>query len=211
MAPLAFAGDTPQGKRRFDRLCVIACIPAQVRSLQAIACLSSTEPSTELDHITGVDMSISSDPLTGPLYSLTIVIFLAAAVYFRLSNHPLNSIKGPLSARWSQFWMIRHARKGDMHRVMIQLHKKYGSLVRTGPNEVSVSEPSAIRTIYGLFPTMMLHFNPYKAYHTQALVPSFAKVIGIACGKVVVPLIFLESGTKVFTLHSEGWLALFIR
>lgn len=32
---------------------------------------------------------------------------------------------------------------------MIALHDKYGSLVRTGPNEVSVSEPTAIKTIYG--------------------------------------------------------------
>ncbi|KAL8707634.1 MAG: hypothetical protein Q9220_007372 [cf. Caloplaca sp. 1 TL-2023] len=31
---------------------------------------------------------------------------------------------------------------------MIALHRKYGRLVRTGPNEVSVSDPAAIKTIY---------------------------------------------------------------
>jgi cytochrome P450 len=32
---------------------------------------------------------------------------------------------------------------------MIALHRKYGPLVRTGPNELSVADLSAIKTIYG--------------------------------------------------------------
>lgn len=36
-----------------------------------------------------------------------------------------------------------------MHRQMIALHEKHGYLVRIGPNEVSVSDPAAIKTIYG--------------------------------------------------------------
>ena len=32
----------------------------------------------------------------------------------------------------------------------IALHKKYGPLVRIGPNHVSVSDPKAINIIYGL-------------------------------------------------------------
>lgn len=36
-----------------------------------------------------------------------------------------------------------------MHRTMINLHKRHGKLVRTGPNEVSVSDLSAIKSIYG--------------------------------------------------------------
>ena len=36
-----------------------------------------------------------------------------------------------------------------MNVTMIRLHKKYGSLVRTGPDEVSVSDLSAIKAIYG--------------------------------------------------------------
>lgn len=32
---------------------------------------------------------------------------------------------------------------------MIDLHQKHGYLVRTGPNEVSVSDPATIKTIYG--------------------------------------------------------------
>ena len=36
-----------------------------------------------------------------------------------------------------------------MHRTMIALHAKHGLLVRTGPNEVSVSDLNSIKTIYG--------------------------------------------------------------
>lgn len=36
-----------------------------------------------------------------------------------------------------------------MHRTMIALHQKHGKLVRTGPNEVSVSDIAAIKKIYG--------------------------------------------------------------
>ena len=35
-----------------------------------------------------------------------------------------------------------------MHRTMIKLHSKYGKLVRTGPNEISVNDPSALKKIY---------------------------------------------------------------
>lgn len=90
-----------------------------------------------------------------------------------------------------------------MHRVMIQLHKKYGSLVRTGPNEVSVSEPSVIRTIYGLLPWVRRPGHSCDAYHTQALDRSSAKAIGIVYGRVVELSICSQSAMKAYTLHSE--------
>ena len=37
-------------------------------------------------------------------------------------------------------------RIGDMNRTMMALHERYGPLVRTGPNEVSVSDAAAIKT-----------------------------------------------------------------
>ncbi len=36
-----------------------------------------------------------------------------------------------------------------MHRTMIDLHKKHGKLIRTGPNELSVADLAAIKRIYG--------------------------------------------------------------
>lgn len=40
-----------------------------------------------------------------------------------------------------------------MHRTMIRLHEKHGQIVRTGPNEVSVTSPDIIKKIYGMLPS----------------------------------------------------------
>lgn len=74
---------------------------------------------------------------------------LLSLLYVYVFSGPLAKIPGPLSARLSRYWMIKHSWKGDMHRTMIDLHNRHGKLVRTGPNEVSVSDLAAIKQIHG--------------------------------------------------------------
>ncbi|KAJ5100513.1 hypothetical protein N7456_006565 [Penicillium angulare] len=71
-----------------------------------------------------------SDVLTVGLITVAVVL-LTLPLWDRLASVP-----GPFWARWSPIWMIYHSLKGDMHREMIQLHEKYGGIVRTGPFEV---------------------------------------------------------------------------
>lgn len=78
-----------------------------------------------------------------------IVALCAIALAYTVLTDPLRKIPGPLSARFSRLWMVQHSRRGDMHTTMIALHKKHGKLVRTAPNELSISDPAAIKTIYG--------------------------------------------------------------
>lgn len=73
-----------------------------------------------------------------------IVVFL----FFRIRD-PLRNIPGPFWARWTPWWNVYYARKGNMHRTMMAMHKKYGTLVRTAPNEVSTANPDALVMIYG--------------------------------------------------------------
>lgn len=84
--------------------------------------------------------------------SVTVFLILLSCVLFVLYFHayggPLGQIPGPLDARFSRLWMIKKSWQGDMHRTMIELHRRHGKLVRTGPNEVSVNDLSAIRAIY---------------------------------------------------------------
>ena len=84
-------------------------------------------------------------------FSMLIALVLIALSYLFLSTcwGPLGSIPGPRWAALSRTWLAFHSRKGDMHRTMIRLHEKHGKLVRTGPREVSVSDPAAIKVIYG--------------------------------------------------------------
>ncbi|KAL2356702.1 cytochrome P450 [Cryomyces antarcticus] len=77
-----------------------------------------------------------------------LVVFLLYAVYQQLL-HPLANVPGPFWASISRLWITKHSWDGDMHRTMISLHNKFGKLVRTGPNEVSVSDLTAIKKIYG--------------------------------------------------------------
>lgn len=80
---------------------------------------------------------------------LAVSLFCSFGIAYVFLRDPLRSIPGPLLGRFSRLWMVKHSWQGDMHRVMIDLHKKHGKLVRTGPSEVSVSDLSAIRLVYG--------------------------------------------------------------
>lgn len=81
--------------------------------------------------------------------ALLLAFGLVTYVVYQSFFHPLASIPGPLWARLSRAWLTKHSWDGDMNTTMIRLHQQHGHLVRTGPNEVSVSDLAAIKTIYG--------------------------------------------------------------
>ena len=89
-------------------------------------------------------------------FLFAILLFTIYAGYQRFFSE-LADIPGPFGASLSRIWMVQHAWQGDMHRQMINLHSKYGKIVRTGPNEISVADLKAIKTIYGW---LSLHFSP---------------------------------------------------
>ncbi|KAM0717345.1 hypothetical protein Q7P37_007197 [Cladosporium fusiforme] len=83
-----------------------------------------------------------------PVLLVAIIPLLTWILYQRFF-HPLASIPGPFLASITRLWITKHSWDGDMNTTMIALHKKHGPLVRTGPNELSVSDLAAIKTIYG--------------------------------------------------------------
>ncbi|KAH8722844.1 cytochrome P450 [Phaeosphaeriaceae sp. PMI808] len=84
------------------------------------------------------------------IYPISIVVLLLATITaYNYIQDPLADIPGPLLARVSRLWIVQHSLAGDMHTAMIALHKKHGKLVRTGPREVSISDPTAVKAIYG--------------------------------------------------------------
>ncbi|KAF1950754.1 hypothetical protein CC80DRAFT_576814 [Byssothecium circinans] len=74
---------------------------------------------------------------------------LATFITYTLLRDPLGGIPGPFWAPFSRLWMVHHSRAGNMHTTMIGLHAKNGYLVRPAPNEVYISDSSAIKIIYG--------------------------------------------------------------
>jgi len=84
----------------------------------------------------------------GSLLAIWLLCLCLFAIYCR-TLHPLANVPGPFAASFSRFWLIKHSHAGDMHRTMIAMHAKYGSLVRVAHNEVSISDPQPIKTVYG--------------------------------------------------------------
>ncbi|KAH7377446.1 putative P450 monooxygenase [Cadophora sp. MPI-SDFR-AT-0126] len=68
---------------------------------------------------------------------------------FRALFSPLRDVKGPLLARFTPLWEVYRNWQGHLELDTVALHKKNGAIVRLGPNRYSISDPTAIRTIYG--------------------------------------------------------------
>lgn len=83
------------------------------------------------------------------LYSIVLLGLLLSFTLRQRVFHPLASVPGPFWASLSRLWLTKHSWDGDMNTTMIELHSRHGALVRTGPNEVSVADLAAIKTIYG--------------------------------------------------------------
>lgn len=80
-------------------------------------------------------------------YLLPVVLILSL-----LRNHLfLKSVPGPFLAGWTNLYRLLLVYKGDAHEQQLQLHKRYGNLVRLGPDCVSVTgSASYIPQIYGI-------------------------------------------------------------
>lgn len=96
-------------------------------------------------------------PLLKPACLLAAVGLAYAAYQLFLS--PLARYHGPLLAKVSRAWLAFHGYKGDLHSVLMDLHTRYGDVVRIGPNELSIISPDAVREIYGMYahPSDLFH------------------------------------------------------
>ncbi|KAL3420396.1 benzoate 4-monooxygenase cytochrome P450 [Phlyctema vagabunda] len=74
----------------------------------------------------------------------------ASILSYRAFFHPLCKFPGPLTARLSQWQhILRVWNKLDNFRQSDRLHKKYGPIVRMGPNELSIIIPESVPVILG--------------------------------------------------------------
>lgn len=49
----------------------------------------------------------------------------------------------------TKLWLFTKMRKLNIHRVDLDLHEKYGEIVRVAPNQVHISDPAFVKPIYG--------------------------------------------------------------
>ncbi|PYH72874.1 cytochrome P450 [Aspergillus vadensis CBS 113365] len=84
----------------------------------------------------------------GPaLILLFFVLYIVTNVY-RERRNPLSSIPGPFLCKWTDIFVRYQTAIGNRPRYVQILHRKYGSVVRVGPNAVDVAEIASAREIH---------------------------------------------------------------
>jgi hypothetical protein len=79
-------------------------------------------------------------------YLATLFLFIHIfTCYWRLRRIP-----GPYLASISDLWRLLAVYRRRPQEIQLQLHRKYGDVVRLGPNCVSVSGPDMVSSIYGI-------------------------------------------------------------
>lgn len=63
--------------------------------------------------------------------------------------HPLSKVPGPLLAKFTTYYIILLDLVGNRTTTIHSLHEKFGPVVRVGPDELSFSEPSIVKELYG--------------------------------------------------------------
>jgi hypothetical protein len=80
------------------------------------------------------------------------ILVVAGVIFVRLFYlrylHPYRDIPGPFLATISPLWRLTRALNGTLHHDITAAHRKYGKIFRISPDEVSISDPEAIKVIY---------------------------------------------------------------
>ncbi|KAI0433428.1 cytochrome P450 [Xylaria sp. FL1042] len=78
----------------------------------------------------------------------TVFLLPLSLFIYRLYAHPLSKVPGPFLARITELWRTIHYFRGTWFDDILELHRKYGPVVRVSPNEVSVVSPDLTKSVY---------------------------------------------------------------
>src|SRR5579862_446833 len=81
-------------------------------------------------------------------YLLVISAVIFARLFYLRYLSPYRDIPGPFLATISPLWRLRAALNGTLNNDITECHRKYGPIFRIAPDEVSISDPEAIKVIY---------------------------------------------------------------
>ncbi|KAI0115580.1 cytochrome P450 [Nemania sp. FL0031] len=83
----------------------------------------------------------------GAYWAILLPAFLISRMVYRRYASPLRSIPGPFFASCTRLWKLRSVVSENTQWDHVDLHRKYGPVVRIGPNEVSFSSPQVARNL----------------------------------------------------------------
>ncbi|KAK0667912.1 cytochrome P450 [Cercophora samala] len=98
-----------------------------------------------LKTLDGFSIPMSANLFATATIGLTLLAFFV--IPYLLS--PLRSIPGPFLARYTNLYRLYHTTRGSFHLHIARLHKRYGPVVRIGPNTVDIDYPELIKVVFG--------------------------------------------------------------
>ena len=140
----------------FDYQILRPCNPAaSVTSVSEV--YSSDPPCREMSGSTATEILQSSLSILVNFATNGYILAALALIHLLRNKYAqgLNAVPGPFLAGFSSLWRLVDVWGGSAQWTVIRLHRELGPLVRTGPRHVSVSDPKAINTIYGVNPRFL--------------------------------------------------------
>jgi hypothetical protein len=85
-----------------------------------------------------------------PALVLVAVASIAGGFYvlYYRCLHPLANYPGPLLASFTNLWKVKELWKLHLPDTLVDLHHKYGDVVRVGPNQLSFRQGESLQKIY---------------------------------------------------------------
>jgi hypothetical protein len=92
---------------------------------------------------------VNADSVVLNLKLLALVLLATISARLLWNYTRLRQIPGPFLASFTDLWRVYAQYQENSGPMLQALHKKYGLVVRVGPNAVSVADPGAVPKIYG--------------------------------------------------------------
>jgi hypothetical protein len=131
------------------------------------------------------------------------VLYCSGYVIYQRFLHPLAKYPGPFLASLTDLWQAHQFMTLKQPYTLTKLHEKYGSVVRYGPDKLSITDEEAIKTIYQSGARYMPKTEFYDAYGA-----AHPNVFGMRDGNVYMcldPLSFRATLTFIFrSIPSDG-------
>ncbi|KAK3896972.1 cytochrome P450 [Staphylotrichum tortipilum] len=97
-----------------------------------------------------------------------LVFWAIGSCVYNVYFHPLKAVPGPFLAKLSRWWLFTLEMRGNPHTEILELHQKYGPMLRISPNEVSFNDIEASGIIYGQTSKFEKSHYFYRAFEDQA-------------------------------------------
>ncbi len=90
----------------------------------------------------------SRDTVWTKIFQICVLSAFVLLLFLLHRRSRLSQVPGPFLACFTDLWRIYHQNYYNFTSVLAELHRRYGYVVRIGPNTVSVSDAGAVSTVY---------------------------------------------------------------